>query len=154
MKTAKKQTNSFFRSARASAGFSLIELLIAIFILVIGIIGVMYMFPMGVQVAKSAQMTSVAVQLGQIKMEETITKHYDDILTGETIEPYDSIAGFNHYKRITEISCVDPSLNQVGCDYDSIDLNPMKKIEVSLFWKSPLGSLEQNVNLVSLISKK
>ena len=114
----------------------------------------MYMFPMGVQVAKSAQMTSVATQLGQLKMEETITKHYNDILTGETIEPYDSIAGFSRYKRITEISCVDPFLNQVDCDYDPSDLSPMKKIEVSLFWKSPLGSLEQNVNLVSLISKK
>lgn len=129
--------------------FTLIELLIVIFVLTVGIIGVISMFPMGIQTGKSAQIATVATSLNQGKIEEIIFKSYGEISVGSTTEAYGEISNFEFYKRVTEVNYYDP-VNSTVIDSDS----GIKRIEVTVFWQSSLGGSEKNINIVSLISKR
>lgn len=124
-----------------SKGITIIEALIAVFILTVGIVAVLYMFPLGSRVAKSGQMITVAVELGQGKMEEEISKSYSQLTTGTVTENYGEIFDFGSYKRVTEISYYE---GKAG----------IKKIEIAVYWKSPFGITEKNINLISLIVKR
>lgn len=141
-------------------GFTIIELLVAIFILVVGIVGVLNAFPLGVQVARSAKMATVATYLAQEKIEEIISKSYDSILCyGETLPPCEESKArvsasfsspFYHYWRKTRIDYVDPAdglsttTNNTG----------IKKIKVTVYWKSPLKVIEDSIKITTLISEK
>jgi type II secretory pathway pseudopilin PulG len=142
-----------------TGGFSLIELIIDIFVLGVGIIAILQIFPIGTQIAKSSQMATVAVQLGQEKIEEIISKSYTEILcpggvspTCSNSEDYGSIPNFSAYKRVMKITCVrDSDFSEVtNCSPDP----GLKKIEVTVFWKSPLGVPEKNIKIAILISKR
>lgn len=139
-------------------GFTLMETIIAVFLLTVGIVGLLYMFPAGLQTGKSAQMTSLATQLGQAKIEEIISENYDDpvLQEGITTEDYGAISGFESFKRVTTVNCVEPNnLTEVACDYDVInDPDPMKKAEIKVFWKSPLGPSERNIKISNLTAKR
>lgn len=141
-------------------GFTLIEAIIAIFILTVGIVAVLQTFPLSVQVEKSAQMATVAAQLSQEKIEEIIAKSYDDILCyGGTLPPCeesktrvstDPQESFYHYWRKTRIDYVDPAADLTT----TTDNTGIKKIEVTISWKSPLGATEKDLKIGILISKR
>ena len=57
---------------RGRQGFSLVEIMIAIVIFAIGVIAVMYLFPMGVRDIGKAKELTAATYLGQAKMEEAL----------------------------------------------------------------------------------
>ncbi len=133
-----------------STGFTIIELLIAIFVLSVGIVATLQAFPLGVHLQKSAQMASVAGYLGQAKMEETISQSYSEIAIGTVEEAYDSISSFPLYKRKTEISYFDPNNPSTP---PAEDLG-IKKIEVTVFWRSSLGISEKELKVATLISKR
>ena len=136
-------------------GFTLIEILIAISILAIGIVGALQAFPLGGHIAKSGQMSSIATWLGQEKIEEIASKTYNEILVGAATESYGTISYFPSFKRMVTISCLNPDLEEVVCNYDfEKDPNPIKKIEIAVFWKSPLSTSESNIKLATLFSKK
>lgn len=139
-----------------SKGITLIETIIAVSILAIGIIGVLQAFPLGAHLAKTAQMSTIATELGQAKIEQELSLPYNDIPITETVENYNSIPDFVAYKRVTQINCVRASdLTEVDCSYDPVnDPSPMKKIEVTVFWHSTLGLGEKNISLMSLIVNK
>jgi len=132
---------------RFKQGFTLIELIIAIFVLAVGIVGVLYMFPMGTQIGKSAQMATTATQLGQAKIEELVSKSYGEV--SSSTEAYGKIPGFEAYKRITAVDYYDP-VNAITTSSDT----GIKKVAITVFWKSPLGVTEKSINLVSLIAKR
>lgn len=141
---------------QVSKGFTLIEVLIAIFVLAVGVVGVLQAFPLGTHIAKSSQMLTTATQLSQAKIEEAISKSYGELIPATTTENYGEISGFNSYKRVTKISCVHfLYLSEEPCDYDlTNDPYPMKKIEVMIFWKTPLGVTEKETKVTTLISKR
>lgn len=134
-------------SPRLVWGFTLIETMIAISILSIGIVAVLYMFPIGFKVEKSAQMETIAVYLAQTKMEEVISKSYDEegMSVTTTIEDYGSIPNFNLYKRVKEISYYDP-VNSTTTDDDL----GIKKIEVSVFWRSD----KEDIKMATFVAKR
>lgn len=140
-------------------GFTLIELIIAIFILAIGITAILVMFPLGIQIADSSKMATIASQLGQEKIEEIIAASYGEILCSGGVSPtcadtedYSEISGFSAFKRITEITCIDGSsfTEVANCSPDS----GLKKIKVTVFWRSALKITKKSIELVTLISKK
>ncbi len=137
-------------------GFSLIESIIAISILATGIFGAIQAFPLGIQMVKSGQFATIAAYLAQAKIEGEISLPYNELSAGVIIEDYNEIYDFNAYKRITEIRCVAASdLSIKNCDYDLInDPYPMKKIEVTVFWRSFLGIVEKNINLATIVVKR
>ncbi len=134
-------------------GFTLIEVLISIFILTTGIIAVLQAFPLGTKILGSSKRTTIASQLGQAKIEELISQSYEEISFGliETKHVLDS--PFNSYQREIEVVCVDPD-----SDFSEvINCNPdpgMKKIEVTIFWKTFFGLSEKSNQIISLITKK
>ena len=141
---------------RNNQGFTLIETLIAIFVLVVGIIVVLEAFPLGIQITKSGQMMTTATQLAQAKLEEEFSKLYSELSIGTTTEDYGAITDFEAYKRVTEISCLQPSdLTEVSCDYDlTSDPFPMKKVVVTVSWRQPIWISEKEAKLVTLVTKK
>lgn len=131
-------------------GFTIIELLISIFVLEVGIVAVLYIFPLGSQIQKSSQMATIAVQLSQGKIEEIISKSYGEISVGAIEEDYGFDSNFSSYKRKTEVNYFDPENPQIPA---SSDLG-IKKIEVTVFWRSPSGVSEKEVKLATLIVKR
>jgi prepilin-type N-terminal cleavage/methylation domain-containing protein len=133
-----------------SKGFTIIELIISIFILTVGISAVLYMFPLGTQVQKSSQMATVAIQLSQGKMEEIISKSYSEIVPGIIEEDYGFDSDFSSYRRQTEISYFDPVNPQT---VPASDLG-IKKVQVTVFWRSPLETSEKEIKLITLFARK
>lgn len=129
-------------------GFTIIELIIAIFILVLGITAVFAIFPLGIQIVRFSKMTTTATYLGEAKIEEIISEPYNEIYS-ESKQALDS--PFNAYSRETLVSYVDPTSPELS--EVEIDLG-IKKIEVTVLWKSSLGITEQSIELQTLISKK
>lgn len=135
--------------------FTLIELMVAVFILAVGITGILAIFPIGLDIGKSSQMTSVTAQLGQAKIEEIVSKSYSELLVASTTEDYGTISGFPSYKRQVSINYVYVDANKaLYPDQSSASDTEIKKITVKVFWKSPLGVSEKNIKIESLISKR
>lgn len=143
-------------SALKSKGITLIETVMAVSILALGIVGVLQAFPLGAHLAKTAQMSTIATELGQAKIEQEISRSYNDTPVANTVENYGSIADFLAFKRITQVDCVQAQdLTAVSCDYDLInDPSPMKEITVTVYWRSTLGIAEKNISLMVLVVKK
>lgn len=131
-------------------GFTLIESLVAVFILSVGIVAVLQAFPLGTYIQKTSQLSTIALVLSQGKMEETISLSYSNLLIGTIEEDYDSNSDFPSFRRLTKISYFDPDNPSI---VPGSDLG-IKKIEITVFWRSHLGVLEKEVKLATLITKR
>lgn len=133
-------------------GFTLIEVMTAIFVLVVGIAAVLNIFPLGLQIRKGAEMSAIASWLGQEKIEEIISIPYSDISSGP-IEPNHFLdPPYSNYERETVVSCVQGTdLSEVSCD---VQPTPLKKIKVTVFWKPPFKLTKDKIEIITLIVKK
>ncbi len=147
-----KRTQFFKTTLENGGGFTLIEVLVAVFVLAVGIVAVLQAFPLGTYIQKSSQMTTVAIQLSQAKLEELISKSYDDPLlsVSTTTESYGTVSDFSLYKRTTRINYYDPN-NPFQIPVADLGI---KKIEITVFWKSPLGVAEKEAKIATLFSQK
>lgn len=116
-------------------GFTLIETILAIFILVAGIVGVLGLFSLGVQTQSWAKMSSISLGLAQSKLEELASLPYSEI--DSMSEDYGQISGFESYKRQTQVAYWDP----VNSTTSQTDLG-IKRIKVIVFWDSDQKSTE------------
>lgn len=122
----------------------------AIFVLSVGIVSLLQAFPLGTYIESSSQMNTVANQLAQEKMEEINYQSYEATSLGTVNEDYGTIASFSAYKRSTVISYFDPNNPEVT---PGSDLG-MKKMTVTVSWRSPLGPAEKQVQITSLMVKR
>lgn len=129
-------------------GFTLIESLVAIFVLSVGILAILTMFPLGMKIINSSKTTAVGIQLGQEKIEEIISLSYEAISVGENIEN-EMPSPFNFYRRETRITYIDPSSGLQEIDNDK----GAKKVEVTVYWQ-PLIANRKIIELTTIISKK
>jgi type II secretory pathway pseudopilin PulG len=136
--------------AQFQEAFTIIEVLIAIFILTVGIIAVLHLFPLGANLQNASQMASISSQLGQAKMEEIISLSYNEISPGTFQESYGFNPAFPYHKRETVISFFDPDNPGIP---PAEDLG-IKKIEVTVFWDSPFSLVEKEVKIATLIAKR
>ena len=128
-------------------GFTILEAVVAISVLIIGIIAVLQVFPLALNVEKLSETETQASLLAQEKIEEKISWSYQDIAVGVEIE--DSLPSpFEKFSRETKINYVDSNLATTTSDLG------LKKIEVTVRWKSPLRIEEKSVELITLIAKK
>lgn len=131
----------------SNIGFTFLEVIIAISVLIIGIVAVLQIFPLALNIEKLNQMETQAVFLAQEKIEEKISKSYQDIQV--TVETEDSLPSpFERFSRQTKIIYVDSDLATTTLD------SGFKKIEVVVRWRSPLRIREKSVNLITLIAEK
>ena len=131
----------------SNAGFTILEAMIAISILVIGIVAVLQIFPLALNIEKLNQMETQAVFLAQEKIEEKASWSYQDIQV--TTETEDSLPSpFERFSRETKVIYLDSDLATTTSDLG------LKKIEVTVQWQSPLRLGEKSVNLITLIAEK
>ena len=130
-----------------NTGFTFLEVIIAISVLIIGILAVLQVFPLALNIEKLNQMETQAVFLAQEKIEEKISRTYQDVQITTEIE--DSLPSpFERFSRETKIVYVDSDLADA-----TLDLG-LKKIEVTVQWQFPLRLREKSVNLITLIAEK
>lgn len=132
---------------KLSKGFTLIETMTAVFILSVGICGVLVIFPLSLKIIRSSDLATKAVGLAQEKIEEISSNDYDSIAVGTASENLSS--PFNMFTRQTTISYVDPANGM----QDSVSDTGIKKIAVTISWSSLLSAGQQNLAISGLISK-
>ncbi len=134
------------------SGFTLIEVMLAIAILLVGIMGLTRIFPLSLKIDRAAEQNTVAANLAQAKVEEIFSSTYDNIIVG-TIELKHRLAAdpadpFYAYQRETIAEFVDGNLNSIGTDQG------LKKVTVRVFWYAPLLGTEKSWQTAILVSKK
>lgn len=138
----------FFQRRFNSAGFTLIETLIALAVFTIAVVYLVGVFPIGLNSSLSSQRKTAAVALAQAKVEEIIGSQYLNVAVGQTREAslLSIDSDFSRYSRTTAVSYVDGNLQTVGTDAG------LKKIQVEVFWKDRANQSTSSVNLITLIA--
>jgi type IV pilus assembly protein PilV len=110
-------------SPRGERGFSLVELLFAMILLSIGLLGVASVFPLGTRFVSAGKITSTAVALAGEKMEELQSMPANSLSLNEGTYS-DDVAPYTRSWTIT----------------DDTPMTGMKHIQVSTSWESPQGT--------------
>jgi Tfp pilus assembly protein PilV len=112
-----------------SKGFTLVEGLVAATILLVGILGIVQLFPAGFKVTKVSKEETTAANIAQAKMEQVISQTYTNIVnqaqtryTQDYTSPY-----YNYYVQI-DVVYVDSNLNQSATD------TGLKRITITVTW--------------------
>jgi len=132
---------------KSSKGFTLIETMTAVFILSVGICGVLVIFPLSLKIIRSSDLTTKAVGLAQEKIEEISSNDYESIVIGTVSENLSD--PFNMFSRHTTVTYVNPANGM----QDSVTDTGIKKIAVTISWNSLLSVGQQNLIINGLISK-
>lgn len=131
--------------------FSLLEVMIAVFVLVLGILAVIQAFPISINIRGEAKRKTIASHLAQDKIEEIQSYTYNNIDVGTTTEDYGTISDFESYKRVTSVKY--NYLEGSGLKKATSDQG-LKKIKVEIYWEKPLGVGEDKFQIATLISKR
>jgi type IV pilus assembly protein PilV len=112
-------------------GFTLIEVLVAMVILSIGLLGTAALITGIINGNKVSNRISTATTCAQDKMEEIRRLGYLGMPTSDTTttEPYNSITNYSLYKRITFTDVDNPAAG-------------MKTVTVTVCWDSDNSSIE------------
>ena len=127
-----KGKNSLMRKLRDNnSGFTLIEVLVAMVILSVGLLGTAALITGIISSNKLSNRISTATTCAQDKMEVIGNLGYFGTPTSNTIttEPYNSITNYSLYKRITFTDVDNPATN-------------MKTVTVTVYWDSDNSLIE------------
>ena len=141
---------SFGQQRYKKNGFSIIEGTVAIVILIIGLLAVIQLFPFALRIIGDSQNLTTASNIALAKIEEISSMGYDNINTG-TIETKQRVSSdpniyLYNYQRQTTVEYVDSDFDSSPTDVG------FKKITVTVFWQSPIGSTEKSIEINSLVS--
>ncbi len=142
-------------SIKPKKGFTLIEIIIAVFMISLSVVAILAIFPVGIKINSSSQMESIAIQLAQARIEEKISKSYYENPVGTVVEDYGTIEEFGGYKIETTINFVyvDQGGN-INPDQISQSDTDIKRIKISVFWRSSWGGSEKKIETSTLTSKQ
>ncbi len=127
------------RIAKPRSGFTLVEVLIALMIFSIGLLGLSAMTISMIRGLSGNKDLTTATVLAQEKMEDIKNTSYGNVTEVKfpPLEDYNTIPGYLRFKREVEIRA---------------DLTAMKIVEVKTSWKVvPEGTL-RNITLKTIIS--
>ncbi len=124
------------RKSKNDKGFTLLEILIALSILSIGLLGLAGLTTSIIHGNMLSNKVTTATTLGQDRMEHFRRLGYSTTPTADTTttEDYNSIADYSSYKRVSFIDVNSPSAG-------------MKTITVTVYWNSDAGSVALNTIL-------
>jgi type IV pilus assembly protein PilV len=120
-----------------NSGFTLIEVLVAMVILSVGLLGTAALITGIINSNKLSNKIGTATVLAQDKMEDIRRLEYSGMPTSDTTttEPYHSITNYSLYKRVTFTDVANPAAG-------------MKTITVTVYWDSDAHSIELKTILV------
>jgi type IV pilus assembly protein PilV len=110
-------------------GFTLIEVLVAMVILSVGLLGTAALITGIINGNKVSNRISTATTCAQDKMEKIRRVGYDDAENESGTEDYGNISTYLLYKRITGVVAGNPAAG-------------MKKITVTVYWDSDNSQVE------------
>ncbi len=113
-------------------GFSLIELVIAMAILSVGIVGAMRVFPVGLRASQRAEQSSRATILAQRTLECLKLTPWDQLVEGAKLKPCQTLpevqeATVQHHMIVT------PHIGQPPVEH-LVDPTRLKTVEVTVEW--------------------
>jgi len=129
-----------------SNGFTLIEVMVALFVLVSGVAVLLQVFPLGFSVEKSNQYRTQAVFLAQEKIESLLANSYNDIAVGDFVEQA-LPSPLTFFTRRTKVSYVNSDLQTIAFDWG------LKKIEVVVSWSPAIALAKKEVQVITLATK-
>jgi type IV pilus modification protein PilV len=109
-------------------GFSLVEIMIAVLVLTIGMLGATALLLSIIDSNRFSDRLSTAVTLSRDRLEEVKRLGYNNADTAAGTEDYGSISNFSLYKRVTTVSSNTPAAN-------------MKTVNVTVYWDSDAHSV-------------
>ena len=134
------------RRNKLRLGFSLIEVLVAMSILVIGLFAIFKAFPLGLKSINRDSASINSMLLAQEKIEELLSLDYAELMPG-LIEPRHDLGGdFAGFERESRITLLDSDLKPIITD------NKLKLIEVTVWTLGTPGS--GSTTLKTIVSKK
>ncbi len=102
----------FSLNQKKEKAFTIVESLVAILILTIGFVAVTQIFPFNLKMDKSSEMKTRAIELAQAKIEELISKSYQEINCSGSAVPCNQeesqVVEDTAFKRVTIIKFADP----------------------------------------------
>ncbi len=107
-------------SARSSGGFSLIEVVIAIGILSIGLVGAIRVFPVGLRASQRASLISRGTLAVQRTLEATKLKSWDELTPGDSVTQEDQFE--------IAVSIDQPKVEGL------VDPKRLKRVSVTVTW--------------------
>ena len=119
-------------------GFTILELLVAMVILTVGLLGTSSLVVGIINGNKVSKDITTGSTLAQDKIEEIRRRGYAGIASSDTTttEAYNAISGFPLFKRVTQVQVNNPAAN-------------MKLFTSTVFWKNDTRS----TSLKTIISK-
>ncbi len=119
----------------------------AIGVITIGLVAVLQVFPAGFSMEKYSQLETQAVLASQEKLEALLAESFSALAVGTIVE--NSLAfPYERFSRTTKVSFIDANLNE------SANPTALKKIEVTVSWKSPLKIETKQTKLMTLVAEK
>jgi prepilin-type N-terminal cleavage/methylation domain-containing protein len=101
------------RAERSESGFSLLEVLIAIFLFGLSMCGLAQLGYASMIGNKTSAMMSTATGLAQDRLEQVKMLGFDDADSAKTEEAYGAISGYEDYRRDTTVDSVGESTKEV-----------------------------------------
>ena len=132
-----------------SKGFTLIEVIIALMIFAIGVLGILNFFLFSTKSIRVARQTTTASNLAQGIIEEEFSKSYDELTpaVGAKIRfSSDPVNPFYNYQKQINIGLIDSNLSSSLTDIG------LKKIDVIIYWQDQTN--EKNLQISTIKSKK
>jgi Tfp pilus assembly protein PilV len=128
-------------------GFTLSEAIIAAAVLIIGVVAIMEVFPSSIKTSSSSRRTTIAVNLAQSTIEQTISQEFNLIsfIPKERISSDPNDPFYDYFKQVN-VTFVDQNLAETEND------TGLKKISAIISWIE--SGQEKNVIVPTLISRK
>jgi type II secretory pathway pseudopilin PulG len=147
LKLSKDMKKYLNRLSKIKLGFTMVEIVVAIGVLAVGVVGIAYFFSGSTRMTRSASNTSVAANLAQSVIEEETTKTYDDILTVPKTNFSDVTTDpFYKFSKSVNVRLINKDLGS-----SSTDLG-LKNIEVYIYWNE--GNSAKKLFLSTIKAKK
>ena len=127
--------------------FTLIELLLAIFVLEIGLLGIAGFYTYSLRITQVARFETTASNLAAGLLDETLVQSFDSI-QGVSRSAYssDSTSPFKNYDKQIDVAYVNKNLQPESSDQN------LKKVTVTIFWQQ--DNHEKSYQIASLKAKE
>lgn len=109
----------------------MVEIILAVFILMIGLVGIAAFYTKSFQISKTARNQTIAANLAAAVLDQELSLAYSSI-DSVSRTPYssDTTSPFYNFEKEVTVNCLDASLQEISCATAH-----MKKILVTIYWQ-------------------
>ncbi len=129
-------------------GFSIIEVMVAVTILVVGVLGVARILPFEIQISRSAENRTVAAHRAQSIIEEMLNTAYGSLNEGSFVSVATPESPDDIFAQNATVSCIDEDLVTISCAGDI----GLKQVSVTITWQNKPNGPTEDYTLVTLTS--